>query len=462
VSVEEYDVIVIGAGLCGLSAAYHLESRGTETYTVIESLGDVGGLARTVTYEGGFSFDHSIHILYTGDPYAAALIEELLGSALTRQTRRSYCFTEGVFTEYPYQANTYGLPPEVVASNLEGLVEAHLAAATQGAAAPAPAHFEEWIYRTFGRGIAENFMLPYNRRVWACEPREMAYDWIAERVPMPSLREVLMGALQPPTEKFGPNREFWYPAQGGIEALPRGFAERIPLERFQLTTTVAAVDTSKREVVLTDGRRLGYQALVSTLPLPTLVGLSGKVPADVAEATSRLRHNTVYTVNVGLRGADVALETEMHWLYLPSDATVFHRLSFPHRFSPWMAPEDSSSVQVEVSVPSGTRLDEKKLVRDTLAGLVLLGILDSHEATPTDQGGRVELAEVMHLDPAYIIYDLQHSENTRLLRDYFRGLDIETRGRFGEWEYFNMDHAILSGRDAIESLLQSTSLERTA
>jgi UDP-galactopyranose mutase len=430
------------------------------SYTVLERLDEVGGLARTVTYDGGYSFDHSIHILYTGDAYAAALIEGLLGETLKRQARRSYCHTAGVFTEYPYQANTHGLPAEIIAANIEGLVEARIAAAQNGV--HSPANFEEWIYRTFGRGIADNFMIPYNRRVWAFEPRDMAYDWIAERVPMPSVREVLLGALQPPSSRFGPNREFWYPAEGGIGALPRALAAELPEDRLRLGTTVAAVDTVRREVILDDRRRLGYDALVSTLPLPALVRLDTSAPGGVAKAARRLRHNTVYTVNIGLRGTSFGVELPMQWLYLPEDSTVFHRLSFPHRFSPWMAPAGCSSVQVEVSVPGSGRLDERRLVRDSLDGLVRLGLLTADEARTSARGGRVDVAEVMRLDPAYVVYDLEHAENVALLRNYFQSRGIETRGRFGEWEYFNMDHAILSGRDAVESLLGAAYMEEAA
>src|SRR5258707_15884891 len=64
-------VVILGAGLCGLSAAYHLN--GKSDYVILERNSRSGGLARTETY-GGFSFDHSIHILYSRDPYATDLI----------------------------------------------------------------------------------------------------------------------------------------------------------------------------------------------------------------------------------------------------------------------------------------------------------------------------------------------------------------------------------------------------
>jgi protoporphyrinogen oxidase len=80
--------------------------------------------------------------------------------------------------------------------------------------------------------------------------------------------------------------------------------------------------------------------------------------------------------------------------------------------------------------------------------LVRAGILKAAEARPAADGGRVQVAEVMTLDPAYVIYDLKHGQNTRTIREHLSGLNISARGRFGEWGYLNMDHAILSGKAA--------------
>jgi protoporphyrinogen oxidase len=78
--------------------------------------------------------------------------------------------------------------------------------------------------------------------------------------------------------------------------------------------------------------------------------------------------------------------------------------------------------------------------------------MKERETRPVEEGGRVRVARVVTLEPAYVIYDLQHRENTRTLLDYLADRDIDSRGRFGAWEYLNMDHAILSGRAAAASI----------
>jgi protoporphyrinogen oxidase len=448
-TAQASDVLIVGAGLCGLSAAYHLQSAGLG-FLLIERNSEVGGLARTTAYDG-FSFDHSIHILYTADDYAAMLIQDLLGGNLTRQERASYCYSAGVFTEYPYQANNYGLPADVIVENILGLVEAHYASTVD-----TPPNFEAWLYHTFGKGIAENFMVPYNRRQWAWDLKDMSYDWIADRVPMPSLRDTLVGALRPPEQKYGPNREFWYPAEGGIEALPQAFAQHIPEDLLLLGTSAIEVDVAAREVLLSTGSTVRYDSLISTAPLPTLFSLlRGEIPSEVESSVRGLKHNTVHTVNIGLRGAEPPIDRGMHWVYCPEEDTIFHRISFPHLFSPWMVPPDCVSIQAEISESRYRRRDRSGLVAHVLRDLATHGFLTGAETRTVADGGRVVVADVTTLDPAYIIYDLAHEENVATILDFLSRNGIQSRGRFGEWEYFNMDHSILSGKEASDELALS-------
>jgi UDP-galactopyranose mutase len=162
--------------------------------------------------------------------------------------------------------NNYGLPTDIIMENILGLIEARYKSSQQ---CPPP-HFEAWIHKTFGRGIAEHFMVPYNRRQWAWDLKEMNYNWIAERVPTLEIHEALLGALQPPKKRYGPNQEFWYPMEGGIQALAKAFLNYIPQERLWLKAEVAGIEGQRSEILLRDGKMVHYGHLISTIPLPAL------------------------------------------------------------------------------------------------------------------------------------------------------------------------------------------------
>ena len=135
----------------------------------------------------------------------------------------------------------------------------------------------------------------------------------------------------------------------------------------------------------------------------------------------------------------------MHWAYYPEEDLIFHRASFPSAFSSWMTPPNCGSVQVEISESAHRPLDRTTLVERALEDLRRVGIITERN--------RVVTTGMVTLDPAYIIYDLKHRENTRIVLEYLSDCGIDSRGRFGEWEYFNMDDAILSGKSAAEALL---------
>jgi protoporphyrinogen oxidase len=444
-----FDVAILGAGLTGLSSAFHLQEQGDVDYVVLERESAPGGLAKSLRFDG-FVFDYSIHILYTSDPYCDDLIRKrLLPGRLNQQQRESYCYSYGTFTEYPYQLYNYGLPASVIAENLLGLV----AATYEGASEP-PRHYEEWLYRTFGTGIADNFMVPYNRRQWAWDLTDMSYDWIAERVPVPNLRDVIAGALEPPVSKVGPNREFWYPEEGGIEALPLALADAVPSEHLRLGVDATSVDLTEHEVTFGDGTTLRYESLISSLPMPALAKiLHGGPSREVASLAESLKNNRVHTVDIGLQGVDLGPITDMHWVYFPEEEFPFHRLSLPHRFSQSMVPAGCASIQLEVSESRYRPVDKETLVARSLDALCRLGVLEPADAKPVSEGGRVLLTKIVTLDPAYVIYDLRHRETVDALLGALAESGVFSAGRFGTWEYLNMDHSILSGKRAAETVL---------
>jgi protoporphyrinogen oxidase len=68
---------------------------------------------------------------------------------------------------------------------------------------------------------------------------------------------------------------------------------------------------------------------------------------------------------------------------------------------------------------------------------------------------KVLVTGVLVLDPAYVVYDLHHRKHVRTVHSYLLSRRVWPCGRFGEWEYLNMDHALLSGKRAAAKVLES-------
>ncbi len=428
------EVLVLGGGLAGLSAAYHLKEVDS---LVLECEDRPGGLCRSEQTDG-FIFDHAVHLIYTDNPEAKTFMSDLLEGNLWSEAREAWVYSKRTFTRYPFQANTYGLPINVIKECLLGLIEAKYEMNHRGK----PRNFEEWIYRTFGSGIAEHFMVPYNRKIWTVEPKHMSIEWIEQRVPQPEIEEVLDGAVEEQRKGFGPNARFHYPKRGGIEALSRALARKI--DRLELRARVVSVNLTRREVKLENGEARRFEFLVSTLPLPQFVDMIEDAPRRVRRAAESLVYNKIAVVNVGVDRAGLSRK---HWVYVPEEEFCFHRVSFPMNFSPHMVPDGKSSVAAEVPYRPHETVPRDGLVERVLDDLVGSGILGKSD--------KVLVTSVLVLDPAYVVYDLNHRKNVRAVHSYLLSKRVWPCGRFGEWEYLNMDHALLSGKRAAAKVLES-------
>jgi len=443
--MNERQDVILGAGLAGLSAAYTLQELGEGDWQTYEREGRVGGHARSTEIDG-YVFDFGPHILFAADPEIGALIRDLLGTNFSAQSREAYIYhhADGIYTRFPFQAHLHGLPTHVVLDCLSALVAAMERRARGDFH---PRNYDEWMRGFFGDGIAERLMIPYARKVWTVEPSEMDFAWIGRRVPTPDVKRIIAGALSHEVEQVGATAHFWYPTRGGIEALPRALGERV--DNVQLEREVERLEIGARSVVFRDGERIGFDRMIYTLPLSQLDPLVPDLPPRVRAACGALRYQGICCVNLGIDRPDVS---DKHWVYFYEDEFPFHRLSFPGNFTPHNVPPGKSSISMEIAYSDARPLDREGVVDRAIAALTEAGILH-----PDD---RVELVDTKEVLPAYVIYDLDHATNVEVIGSWLLEHGIVAAGRFGEWQYFNMDHAMKSGRDAARSVARKASPSR--
>jgi len=436
--MRERQDVILGAGLAGLTAAYTLQGAGEEEWQVYEREARAGGLARSQAVEG-YLFDYGPHILFTIDAEMEELIRDCLGENFHAQEREAWIYhlAHDLYTQFPFQAHLYGLPVPIVEECLVGLVRAVEA---QARGEFAPGDYEEWMRGFFGEGIAERLMIPYAKKIWTVEPSTMDFSWIGRRVPTPQVERIVRGALTDDVELVGATSKFWYPKRGGIEPLPRALAERVPNLHFG--RTMERIELPGKRVVFADGEVVPFDRLVYTLPLPFLPRYVEGLPPEVERACAGLRYQGIYCVNLGIGREGIS---DKHWVYFYEDAFPFHRLSFPANFSPDTAPPGKSSISTEVAFSEERPLDEATAVERTVEALRLAKIL--REDDP------IELVHTERILPAYVIYDLDHAANVATIRGWLEEHQVWTAGRFGEWQYFNMDHSMRSGKTAAEAIL---------
>ena len=263
---------ILGAGLAGLSAAYHLNGE----HLILERDREVGGLCKSCDING-YVFDHASHILFTRDDHIKAMFKDLLKGNLYTHARRAYIYLEDAYVRYPFEANLNALPGDIVQECIDGVVNRKTTE---------PTNFEEWIHTTFGDGIARHYMIPYNRKIWKYDLSRMNMDWIGGRVPSPSVEEMKRGAAGTLEKDYGPNAEFMYPKHGGIGALANQLSRDL---NVSTGSEVVEVKPSGTEVTIKyrkegEIRETASERILSSIPLPELVRILHDPPEEVYKA----------------------------------------------------------------------------------------------------------------------------------------------------------------------------------
>jgi protoporphyrinogen oxidase len=418
-------VVILGGGLTGISTAFHLR----RPWLLVEKEARLGGHARTDETQG-FHFDKTGHWLHLRDPYMKSLVQELLPGQLVPVARKARIFSHGALTRYPFQANLYGLPPEIISECLIDFVRAQADPAAQEPAR----NFEDFCLKKFGKGISRHFMIPYNQKLWGVHPREITSEWCSRFVPIPKLEDVIKGAVGDVAPEMGYNVSFLYPEKGGIETLTRAFVARLRGGEVLLSTPVEKIDLQARTVSFA-GETRPWHSMVASIPLPELIARLSQAPKEIEAAAARLRCTPVRYLNVATKTSPRA---DFHWIYVPEEKYPFYRVGIYSNAVPAMAPPGRGSLYVELSDRGPLpRLDD--IMPDVARALAAAGAINSADD--------VLFAELKELKYAYVVFDDNYYSSVDVIMKYLEAHGVYPRGRYGSWIYNAMEDSILAGRD---------------
>jgi protoporphyrinogen oxidase len=422
------DVLIIGGGLAGLAAGKALEGR--KSYLIAERENRPGGLAASVR-KGAFTFDYSGHLLHLRWPGTTKLILDALKGNHCRIKRDARIYAHRSWTPFPFQANLSGMPAKVKAECVSGFLKAYNAGG--GAPGDGTEVFSRWTRRVFGEGISRHFMLPYNAKLWSYPLERLTTEWCAPFVPMPKPEEVVEGAYGRKTEGLGYNTSFYYPKSGGIGALSNALASG--LSGLRLGLEVESVDLKKGVALVRHFGPVHFKRLINTSPLDGFVGMAADAPKAVRQAAAALRHNTVYVLNLGVRG----VKSPMHWGYFPGPEFPFYRAGLASNFSARLAPRGCASFYIEIST-AGEALDLVSAEKEILRGLRSCGLVPS--------GAQVAEKLWLRIPCAYVIYNRERAAALPVIFDWLKARRAASIGRYGAWKYSFMEESVKEGLEA--------------
>ena len=429
---------ILGGGLSGLTLGYHLK----KDFEILEKNSECGGLCRSLQ-ERGFTFDYGgSHVIFTKDEEVFQLYKKLLRGNWRKRKRNSKILFKGRFVKYPFENGLSDLPKqdnyECLLSFIQNLIERSRGKLRK------PKNFMEWMYYTFGKGITEKYLIPYNQKIWNYPPEKLSLEWLAAGIPMPPAEDIIKSSLGIKTEGYHQNLFFYYPIHGGINALVKPMEEKLR-DRIVYNFEVRSVSKEKNKFIVSDGKEeRRYDKIVSCMPLPSLIDCMDGVPKDVLKAKNNLKHNSLITVMIGV---DKPKMNNISWMYIPSEEDGdFNRLSFPFNFSEYVTPEGKSSILAEITcLPHDSLLKQSndRILSNVVRDLERLGFV---------KNSQICYKNIRRTEYSYIIYDLDYNRNTSKVFKFLRKMGVESCGRFAEFKYMNMAACIRSAMNKAKEM----------
>jgi protoporphyrinogen oxidase len=446
-------IVVLGAGIAGLSTAYELMEGGFEV-TVLERSDRVGGLARSYERDG-YTYDYGPHRFHTHQEELIELITRLLGDNLGVRDRQSRIFMDGRFFDYPLKLDNLlrNLPLSVLLRSFTDFFAVKLRNLFVRSEEDT---FESWVLNRYGRTLYRKFFGVYTEKTWGIPCTRISADWASQRITLISLWDAVKKTVFRPKGKNQPRTyvsRFWYPKRGGIGMICRRLAEEVESRggRVLLDAEVRGLNAvgSRIERVryLKDGqeREETPDAVISTIPI-TLVCriIDPGPPPEVLEQIGKMTHRSMVFVYLAL---DRDRVTSDHWIYLPEDHLTVHRISEFKNFSEHNAPAGKTLLCCEITCDFEDDVwnaPDDRLREIAVNDLVRIGLIRREEVLDS-WSHRTRFA--------YPIYDLEYAGRLQAAKDFVGGFEnLYTAGRQGLFKYNNMDHSVAMGIEVSRDL----------
>ncbi|MBM4053652.1 MAG: FAD-dependent oxidoreductase [Planctomycetes bacterium] len=445
------NILILGGGACGLSAAWELCKHGYNV-TVLEKESRVGGLCITNEFKG-YRFDLGGHRFISKNKELVEDVCKMMGDKLLTSSRKSVILLKGKVFDYPLSAKDIFLKMDMW-TNTKSFLSYLVAVFSRIVFRRKDVSFEDWIVHRFGRTLYNLFFGPYTEKLWGISPKKISSDWASQRISLLNLRDVLFRLLK--LKKGTPRtyaKGYYYPKKGIGQMFDMMGSEIEKLGgKIVLNAEVQRVHINNNTITgvryLDNGieKNIDCDAVISTISLPDLIKAFPKqFTYDMEKHVSSLKFRAVRFLNMLVDMPDISDNT---WMYVSEGKYIMTRIQEPKRRSPFSAPEGKTSVMLEIPCNEGDETwscSKEKLLERCLKDLKDLGF---------DIRDKVIDYFTTSVTQGYPVYTLDYVEHRQKLFDFLEKYEnIITCGRQGTFRYIFMDIAMEMGIAAAQHLM---------
>ncbi|UYJ34702.1 MAG: FAD-dependent oxidoreductase [Oscillospiraceae bacterium] len=313
--------LILGAGPAGLTLANKLKQMGITDFCVLEKEKTAGGLCRSADVDGSAFDIGGGHFLDVRRPKVNEFLFGFMPEdEWNKFTRDSRIVVNGNVVNHPIEANIWQMKIDDQVDYLKSIAAAGCNVGTK-----MPENFVDWIYWKLGNRVAQDYMIPYNQKMFSKELNQLGTYWL-EKLPNVSFEDTLRSCLtHKPYGKQPGHAEFYYPKEYGYGELWLRMADAIR-NQIEYNKAVKSIDFNTHEVRATDGSSYTADVIITTIPWPEFSGLIG-MPEEIKHSISKLKYSSIQTEYF-----EENLDTPCHWIYYPDPKLPYHRILVRHNF----------------------------------------------------------------------------------------------------------------------------------
>ena len=315
--------IILGAGPAGLTFANKLKQSGETDFIVLEREAEAGGLCRSQDVDGSAFDIGGGHFLDVRRPKVNEFLFKFMPEEEWDLYNRDSRIVVGENeVNHPIEANIWQMKIEDQVEYLKSIAVAGCNLGTD-----MPQEFVDWIYWKLGSKVADDYMIPYNQKMFSKELNQLGTYWL-EKLPNVSFEETLLSCLNKKAYGTQPGHaQFYYPKKYGYGELWLRMAKAID-GNIEYNKSVKKIDFNSTIVTTADGKEYKGDVIITTIPWMEFDEITG-MPEDIKESIKELKFSSVQT-----EYHSENLDTEAQWIYYPDPKLSYHRILVRHNFCP--------------------------------------------------------------------------------------------------------------------------------
>lgn len=405
-------IIILGAGITGLSIGKCLQ--GKADVTLLEKESEIGGIAKTKVVEGITYHTVGGHCFNSKYQEVLDFVFSLLPEKEWHKTVRCSMINMGGYeVPYPIEFSVkeiYRTDPDLAYH----ITEDFLSIADTGKYTD----LEDWFRKKFGSTLCEHYFIPYNTKIWRKPLKEMDYRWVQDKLPLPN-KKAFFKSLVDTNHDTMPHATFFYPNTNNQHSLIEALGKNL---HIICNETVRNIKKENGRWIIND--HFSADMIINTLPIDQLPSYIQNAPKMVLEQSHKLKYNRVTNVLWESR------PTNKTWTYQPLSDTIFHRYIHIGNFF----------------IPAANYTITESMGHNSFEEMIEYGKRDPFLIRPVDFNVS---------DHAYVVFDEYRNSAVQTILDWLKNEGIISIGRFGRWEYYNMDICIKQSMETAQNILSS-------